>query len=228
MHHARPSLSSSARVSCPSWDRTRTLLLQRRIRRLANARTSASGADKGRHRTTPICPRVPEFLPDISAHANAGALVPIRWVSMGTEPSPTVPTRRHALFGLFASHGEFYHPDRGDWETRGMTSTSSEMRNLPAKTNANGRAKVTGRGRGKGGGRPELTIDSKVVTGMASWVLPRSKSPSSSDAPLMRSSSMLHHYLSRLRFRIEFSRFGNMIDQQRPRQKLSHPVISWE
>lgn len=44
---------------------------------------------------------------------------------------------------------------------------STRKSNLPAKTNTNGRLKVTGEGRGKGGGRPELLIDAKVVAGMA-------------------------------------------------------------
>jgi hypothetical protein len=44
---------------------------------------------------------------------------------------------------------------------------STGKSNLPAKTNTNGRVKVTGEGRGKGGGRPELLIDAKVVAAMA-------------------------------------------------------------
>src|SRR5665647_557443 len=62
MHHARPGISPSARVSCPSWDRTRTLLLQGRLLYSASARPSASAAETNRTISAPPGPVTP---PDV-------------------------------------------------------------------------------------------------------------------------------------------------------------------
>jgi hypothetical protein len=44
---------------------------------------------------------------------------------------------------------------------------STETRTAIARTNANGRTKLTGQGRGKGGGRPAIPINPKVAAAMA-------------------------------------------------------------